>query len=69
MVGDLVDIEAHRARDVAGEILGCGVALPLTSSCVALGGASALAQDARTTMQARAIANVLVIGRLPWWRG
>src|SRR6267378_6661336 len=48
--------------------LGCGVALPETSTCVALGGASAPAQDARTTMQARAIANVLVIGRLPWWR-
>src|SRR5437879_4270726 len=45
--------------------LGYGVALPLRSTCVALEGASDTAQDARTTMPARAIANVRVIGRLP----
>ena len=27
VVGDRVDVEAHRARDVAGEIFGRGVAL------------------------------------------
>src|SRR5947209_7857874 len=48
--------------------LGCGVALPEASTDVALGGASAPAHDASTSTTAIAIANVLVIGRLPWWR-
>src|SRR5437867_13453484 len=45
--------------------LGCGVALPETSTDVALGSVPAPAHDASRSMPASHAANVLVIGRLP----